>query len=76
MRTVADAEALAEMVARLFANPAEAERMGRRGADLAGRLADLGMVGVAGTPDALAATIRDSVTATGRIVKQLGIQPQ
>ena len=26
--------------------------------------------------DALAATIRDSVTATGRIVKQLGIQPQ
>lgn len=43
---------------------------------VAGRLSDLGMVGVAGTPDALAATIRDSIATTGKIVKQLGIQPQ
>ena len=43
---------------------------------VAGRLNDLGMVGVAGTPDALSATIRDSIAITGKIVKELNIQPQ
>ena len=43
---------------------------------VAGRLNDLGMVGVAGTPEALAATIRDAVAVTGKIVKDLNIQPQ
>ena len=43
---------------------------------VAGRLSDLGMVGVAGTPEALASTIRDSIAITGKIVKELNIQPQ
>ncbi len=43
---------------------------------VAGRLNDLGMVGVAGTPDALLATIKDSIVVTGKIVKDLNIQPQ
>ena len=34
------------------------------------------MVGVAGTPDALAATINESIATTGKIVKDLNIQPQ
>ncbi len=43
---------------------------------VAGRLNDLGMVGVAGTPEALTVTIRESITTTGKIVKELNIQPQ
>jgi tripartite-type tricarboxylate transporter receptor subunit TctC len=43
---------------------------------VAGRLNDLGMVGVAGTPEALTATIKESIEVTGRIVKALNIQPQ
>ncbi len=43
---------------------------------VAGRLNDLGMVGVAGTPEALAATIRESIAITGKIVKDLNIPPQ
>ena len=43
---------------------------------VAGRLNDLGMVGVAGTPEALTATIKDSIAVTGKIVKELNIQPQ
>ncbi|MFM9969681.1 MAG: Bug family tripartite tricarboxylate transporter substrate binding protein [Burkholderiales bacterium] len=43
---------------------------------VAGRLNDIGVVGVAGTPEALSATIRDSIAATGKIVKELNIQPQ
>lgn len=43
---------------------------------VAGRLNDLGMVGVAGTPEALTATIRESIATTGKIVKELNIQPQ
>jgi len=43
---------------------------------VAGRLNDLGMVGVAGTPEALSATIRESIAITGKIVKELNIQPQ
>ncbi len=43
---------------------------------IAGRLNDLGMVGVAGTPEALTATIKESIAVTGRIVKELNIQPQ
>lgn len=41
MRVVGDVEGLVAAVAALFANPAEAERMGRLGAELTGRLADL-----------------------------------
>ena len=43
---------------------------------VAGRLNDIGMVGVAGTPEALAGTIKDSIAITGKIVKELNIQPQ
>ena len=43
---------------------------------VAGRLNDLGMVGVAGTPEALTATIKDSIAVTAKIVKELNIQPQ
>jgi tripartite-type tricarboxylate transporter receptor subunit TctC len=42
----------------------------------AGRLNDLGMVGVADTPEALLATIRDSIATGGKIVKDLNIQLQ
>jgi tripartite-type tricarboxylate transporter receptor subunit TctC len=41
-----------------------------------GRLNELGMVGVAGTPESLSATIRESIATTGKIVKELGITPQ
>ena len=43
---------------------------------VASRLNELGMVGVAGTPEALTATISESIALTGKIVKDLGIEPQ
>jgi tripartite-type tricarboxylate transporter receptor subunit TctC len=44
--------------------------------EVAAKLGDLGLTLVGSTPDELATTLRADLDKTGRIVKQLGIEPQ